>query len=219
MLRYRVSESLSKDSFIAVGRASAQLIADTAQQAGVELGSGKRVLHFGCGCGRTAAWLIQFHPGIELHGADIDSAAIEWCRKQLRGTFTPNHSAPPLPYPAGAFDVVYCLSVFTHLNEEMQDAWLAELNRVLKPDGLLLLTVHGQNATEGLAQPDLETLQRVGFLHKKSRKLRGIVPEWYQTSWHTQEYVMRRLSRWCECINYSTSPERSQDIVAASRRA
>lgn len=40
---------------------------------------------------------------------------------------------PPLPYRDDQFDIIYCISVFTHFDEEMQDLWLHELTRVLNP--------------------------------------------------------------------------------------
>ena len=39
-------------------------------------------------------------------------------------------------------DCVYALSVFTHLSEEMHDAWRDQLC-VLRPGGVVILTTHG----------------------------------------------------------------------------
>jgi ubiquinone/menaquinone biosynthesis C-methylase UbiE len=56
--------------------------------------------------------------------------------------FEVNGLAPPLAYEANHFDFIYALSVFTHLPESLQTAWMSELARVLKPGGYLLMTTH-----------------------------------------------------------------------------
>jgi SAM-dependent methyltransferase len=100
------------------------------------------VLDFGCGCGRvTRYWLGT---GTRVAGSDLNEDAVEWCRRNLPfARFELNGLAPPLAFDDGAFDLVYGLSVFTHLPEELQVAWLHELSRVLRPGGRLLLTTHG----------------------------------------------------------------------------
>jgi len=124
---------------------------------------------------------------------------------------------PPLPYAAESFDVIYCLSVFTHLNETMQDAWLAELRRVLQPGGLLILTVHGHNAAAILTPAEQLNLESTGFLHKTSRKLKGLVPEWYHTTWHSSVYITARLAKLFDDVSYVVIPDGMQDCVVASR--
>jgi ubiquinone/menaquinone biosynthesis C-methylase UbiE len=65
---------------------------------------------------------------ISAVGAD----AIEWCARNLSGgEFVNSAPEPPLPFESGYFDVVYCFSVFTHLDERMQDMWIAEIKRIL----------------------------------------------------------------------------------------
>ena len=100
---------------------------------------GKRVLDFGCGAGRTLRHLLD--TGAELHGCDTHGPSIDW----LAGHLSPplhvlrNGERPPLPYPDRHFDLVYALSVFTHLADTW-DEWLAELRRVLATDGLFVAT-------------------------------------------------------------------------------
>ena len=61
-----------------------------------------------------------------------------------------------LDYPNQSFDLVYAFSVFTHLDIKAQKAWRDELRRILRPRGILLLTVHG-NAYKGrLTAKELE---------------------------------------------------------------
>jgi ubiquinone/menaquinone biosynthesis C-methylase UbiE len=218
MLRFRVSETIPAGEFVRVGHGVAGMVAGAIAEARGPLQPGDRVLDFGCGCARTLAWFMKAHPDVEFHGSDVDAEAIEWCSRNLPdGHFERNDYLPPLPYPDSHFDVVYCVSVFTHLNEGMQDQWLAELHRVLKPGGLLLFTVHGENALSTLSGVDLAELRSAGFLHRRSKKLSGVVPEWYHTSWHTRGYIAERCARWFGDIRYSSTPGNLQDLVTARR--
>lgn len=215
LLRYRVSELLSANQFLRSGEGCAALIQRSAAETGVGFDSAKRVLDFGCGCGRTIAWLMRDCEA-EFHGVDVDADAIEWCTKHLpRGRFISCSPEPPLPYPDDSFDVIYCLSVFTHLDEPMQDLWLSELNRILKPSGVLLFTVFGASTRSLLDGEELGRLETGGFLHKRSEKLRGLVPDWYHTSWQSEDYIVGRLQASFENVCYSVVPDGMQDVVSA----
>jgi SAM-dependent methyltransferase len=105
-----------------------------------------RVCEWGCGPGRILRHLPGFAAGksVEFFGSDYNRGSIEWCRAQLPGiTFLLNDLAPPLPVVDGFFDLVFCRSVFTHLSAEMHDRWIAELRRAVRPEGIVILTTHG----------------------------------------------------------------------------
>lgn len=216
MLRFRVSESVHEKLFVDIGRKCAHLIAGLLSERG-KANEGSRVLDFGCGCGRTIKWLIEDHPEAVFSGCDIDPEAIRWCHDHLpQGNFQVNAALPPLEYESSHFDAVYCFSVFTHLNETMQDAWLAELRRIVKPNGVLIISVHGHNATRVLSEADRRVLKSEGFLHKTSRKLSGFLPDWYHTTWHSQSYILDKLTSLFGTATYIVVVDGIQDCVVAS---
>ncbi len=217
LLRYRVSELIPADMFLSVGKGCAMHIETQVRAMGARLADAERVLDFGCGCGRTIRWLIEMYPLTRFYGADVDGKAIEWCARHLAGEFEHSNPEPPLPYPSSFFDVVYCFSVFTHIDERMQDLWLAELNRILKPGGILILTVHGERAASKLPGDAAETLLRYGFVHARSQKLAGLMPDWYNTTWHTQAYIEARVGARFNDVRYVVYPESFQNMVVARK--
>jgi SAM-dependent methyltransferase len=115
------------------------------------------VLDFGCGCGRVTRYWAD-HRGV-VAGSDVSAEAIGWCRRNLPfGRFETNGLAPPLAFEDASFDLVYALSVFTHLTADLQIAWRDELQRVLRPGGRLLLTTHGRSYL-----PRLDAVERDAF--------------------------------------------------------
>lgn len=125
---------------------------------------GKRVLDFGCGAGRTLRhFLADESPG-EFWGCDIDLASIAWLQENLSPPLHPflNGELPPLEQPDGAFDLIYCVSVFTHLTRSWS-AWLLELHRVLRPGGFLVATFMGEGQSRVVAGQDWDE-GRVGML-------------------------------------------------------
>lgn len=217
LLRYRVSESLSKDLFLRIGAGSAAHIENQIRILDSDLASANRILDFGCGCGRTLRWLIDKYPDVEFHGADVDSDAIRWCTSHMiSGRFACTSPEPPLPYPSGYFDVAYCFSVFTHLDRHMQNLWLLDLKRILKSGGILLLTVHGERAAKNhLDEDELEELRVAGLVHRTTNKLKGIVPDWYNTTWHSQQYILTLLQSLFRDVHYTDVADGLQDLVLA----
>ena len=104
---------------------------------------GRRVLDFGCGAGRVLHAFLPEAASGEFWGCDLHGPTIAWLDENLSPPlrFFVNDRIPT-PHPDGYFDLVYAISVFTHITHEWS-AWLLELHRILKPDGLLLATILG----------------------------------------------------------------------------
>lgn len=135
--------------FLQGGRLAVRALREVLAQHGCSLEQPSSILEFGCGCGRVMRHLRGL-PG-RLCGSDWNDRAIAWCRRSLPfARFEVNALAPPLGWPAGSFDLVYALSVFTHLGEDLQRPWMDELRRVLRPGGVLVVTTHGRRYAERL---------------------------------------------------------------------
>jgi SAM-dependent methyltransferase len=102
-----------------------------------------RILDWGCGCGRMLRHFVA-RTKSEITGIEIDHDNLQWCAEHYpSATFREGRLEPPLEIPADSFDLIFGISVFTHLTEEMQHRWLAELRRITKPGGAVLMTVVG----------------------------------------------------------------------------
>jgi SAM-dependent methyltransferase len=103
------------------------------------------ILDFGCGCGRLGR-MFKGHPG-KITGCDIDGRLVDWINGHLpHMTAVRTNPAAPLPFEDGAFDGVISVSVFSHLDEDTQRLYLAELERVSASGAYLFLTTHGERA-------------------------------------------------------------------------
>jgi SAM-dependent methyltransferase len=106
---------------------------------------GKRALDFGCGAGRVLRHFLPESDRCLFHGCDIDEPALAWAIEHLSPPFElfASREMPPLRRPDASFDLVWAMSVFTHLEHESWSAWLLELHRVLKPGGILIAFLQG----------------------------------------------------------------------------
>jgi 2-polyprenyl-3-methyl-5-hydroxy-6-metoxy-1,4-benzoquinol methylase len=101
---------------------------------------GERVLDAGCGSGHFSAALVAH--GCTVVGTDIAERALERARETAPGAeFRLLEPDGGLPAGHGEFDLVWCSEVLEHVPDA--GALLADIRRVLRPSGRLLLTTPG----------------------------------------------------------------------------
>lgn len=152
------------------------VIAETLQQyAGLIPES--HVLEIGCGSGRTAHALAGYLQREPFVGMDIDQPSIEACQRNERlqacgftfdwmdvqnDEYNPEGQCPAseyrFPYETATFDVIFLVSVFTHMLTPDVENYIREIGRMLTPGGHCLCTTF-------LIQPDY---QRLGLTFQHS---------------------------------------------------
>ena len=105
-------------SYRAVGRDSRATILELLGEVGFSL-PGTRVLDFGCGSGKVMRHFLPEAEECELWGCDIDKPSVDWINAALNPPLhaVANGETPPLDQPSGSFDLVWSVSVFTHLTD------------------------------------------------------------------------------------------------------
>jgi SAM-dependent methyltransferase len=203
----RVAGGDDRASFYESGRQSVRDIEAVLSVIGREMASYGTILDFGSGCGRIMMWLEKLSASSSLHGVDIDKRAVDYSQQTFPfASFKVNQPLPPLDYPDGYFDLVYNHSVFTHIDEEYQDAWLAELRRVTKPGGHLVLSIHGEEAHRqfeinsrgagGDPSSVREELAQHGICFIKDDSwVGGPFPDFYHSTFHAPWYIFEHWGR------------------------
>lgn len=181
------------EEYIEVGKASAALVQEWTGDDSEPL----RVLDFGCGCARTINFITSER--WQLLGCDVNTEAIEWCKKSFpQVDFLVNGHSPPLPFQSSSFDVVYAISIFTHLDITRQRQWFQELRRILREEGILLVTTLGKEVAGATVGPKYErVLEKDGFVFRPEGTTFN-----RNAAFHTPQGVEALVSRWFAIDRY-----------------
>jgi ubiquinone/menaquinone biosynthesis C-methylase UbiE len=137
----RRTSSLTIRHYYESGLTTFMPIATCAIAYGIDLDKPIKVLDFACGAGRQLLHLTRLFPKVQAHACDIRADAIDYLRIAYpKANVYSNKFDPPLLYDDGTFDLIYSVSVFSHLSESDARLWLRELHRVAKPGAILCLT-------------------------------------------------------------------------------
>ncbi len=109
------------------------------------------ILDFGCGYARVLRWLRPQHHYAEITSCEIDPAAVSFCAKHW-GTIPVQASTDVSEIEFGRkFDLVWCGSVLTHLDEVAFKKTLNFLIDSTEECGVLVLTLQGRFFASTLA--------------------------------------------------------------------
>ncbi len=210
----------------------ADLVGDGLRAAGAHLADVRDGLDFGASSGRVVRVLAAAHPDARWSGCDPNAPAITWAQANLPGIdFFVSPQDPPLPRPDGAFDLVFAISVWSHYDRGAALRWLAEMARVVRPGGHLLITAHGPQSVayhaERCTRPTSQLLEIVKALHREGFWFAaefgaagdwGVVHAEWGTAFFTPEWLLSQLAgRWHVAHFAAGCVEGNQDVYVLRR--
>ncbi|MGI9516703.1 MAG: class I SAM-dependent methyltransferase, partial [Pirellulaceae bacterium] len=110
-------------------------------------------LDLGCASGRVIRHFCAQANIAEIWGADINARHVRWMTEFLPDKVKPiaNTSLPSLPIRDASVDLISAYSVFTHI-DAFESSWLAELARILHPQGFAFITIHNEDTWASLRE-------------------------------------------------------------------
>lgn len=103
--------------------------------------SAKSLLDFGCNVGELLSCCQELYPEMNLVGVDVNSTALESARRAAPRAKLHALESTNLPFADESFDCVTCIEVLEHLPVASRAQALAEMRRVLRSGGRLVLRV------------------------------------------------------------------------------
>lgn len=161
--------------YLSVGLSASRCIQEALLRTPAEYTVGS-ILDFPCGHGRVLRFLRAMFPNSDITAAEIDSTALEFCRRSFSvATFLSKTTFSDLSLPQ-RFDLIWCGSLFTHIDEQASRNLLQFFHDHLSDQGVCVFTTHGQRSidwiqskkatyglTEGAQQEVIRGFQLKGY--------------------------------------------------------
>lgn len=152
-----------------------------------------KVLDFGCGNGRLVDFLKETN--LEYVGVDTSEKLVEIAKREYpTKSFLQIADEKTLPFGDEEFDMVFAIAVFHHFTPKMTDNALSEIRRVLKKDGILILTIwnlwnvkHLKFLFKSFLKGGLNLSAKVSFKYQNNTK-------WRFCYWWTKERIVRKVN-------------------------
>lgn len=214
----RWGDSLQR--YLSTGQIDVENMLGILRSVGVQTEALGRVLDFGCAEGRMLRFFPQTDDS-ELWGVDVNAERIAWAQQNLVPPFRfiTTTTAPHLPFEDNYFDLVYCLSVFTHISD-LADAWFLELLRVLRPGGHVYATLHDEHTVDlllGRYREHKTHAYLVNLLRRFQEETGTLSGDWVYFAiladpaaqvFYKSDYLVTKWSHFAECR--AVEPEASE---------
>ncbi|MEP7156185.1 MAG: class I SAM-dependent methyltransferase [Betaproteobacteria bacterium] len=148
------------------------------------------VMEFAAGFGRFTRHLTRYLPG-RVSCADVLPGSVDFLHEQFGvKTMLSGHDPAAMKFPE-QYELVFVLSMFTHLPPARWQAWMKALAAAVKPGGLLVFSVC--NETDALAMG--LTFEADGTRFLSSSESPSLDADVYGTTYTTRKFVEEQVEQ------------------------
>lgn len=153
--------------YFRVGLSAIHCIDEAIERAGLK--DVETILDFPCGSGRVMRFLRQRFPEARITACELETGPVQFCVRTFGAE--PAFSSLNLDEVSLGkhFDLIWCGSLVTHLNNEGIAALFRLFHRHLAPGGLMIFTAHGDFVASRMPTRDFdyglssEQIDRIGL--------------------------------------------------------
>lgn len=149
-----------------------------------------KFLEFASGYGRFSRHLAKFPGAEKVHVCELMPGSIEFIHEKFGiDGFRSHHDPKQVSFPR-AYEIVFVLSLFSHLPKRNWIDWLAVLYENVEPGGLLVFSTHG----DGFAMRNGVSLNETGFFFNTNSESDHLGGEEYGTTITSEDFVRKSIS-------------------------
>lgn len=148
------------------------------------------VLEFASGHGRFTRHLVKAMGAARVSVSDVVPDAVAFATQTFGVQGLVSSTVPEDVVWPQRYDLVFVLSLFSHLPQRTWGRWLRHLYGAVRPGGLLVFTTHGAKA----ARHDQVSLDADGFFFAPSSESHAIDVQEYGTTFTSEAYVRARIA-------------------------
>jgi len=176
------------DYYFEDGHSSSKKLADLIAVLGYK--DRVRLLEFASGYGMVSRHL-KGDSRVVLTSCDIHEEALVFLKDELGIDTLASHKVPEKFAPTDKFDIVFVLSLFSHLPRATFGRWLRSLFSSLNSPGYLVFTTHGTATYKLTATP----IPSDGFVFQPGSEQKDIDPDDYGATMTTPDFVIGEIYR------------------------
>jgi len=157
----------------------------------IRLSSCKSFLEFASGFGRFTRHLVNTVSPSRLWVSDVVDGSVDFLHETFGVSGFYSSVDPGQLKTDKKFEIIFVLSLFTHLPETLWQPWISTLMSMLHPGGVLIFTTHGESAShnQGITIPEN------GYLFLGGSESRTLGESHYGMTFTSEKYVRTALSK------------------------